>query len=319
MGSCFHERTIIGIQKGSTGNATTHLTAKHKLLPSKTEAHQRNVEKLNKVIESADEHFQKDPSRWFQVKIAPVVDSRSLEKINIRKHYVEHYVTVKNIIQNELQEAKKQYTIPFMSISLDLIQNAVQNKKLIGVRVSYIFGGSVKSWNLAVRAFNPTTDDMASRQASNLLIEWMIRILEEFGIEAEDDVLTSCTDSGSDVKRALEKVFPTHREWCVSHLLHLALADAFGSSVDPNKTKNKDVRLLLNQCRKVIETVNKSKVLKLNVDKNMLNDYGRVIKLKNSPSHRWSAVEDVLLRLLKHWNSISNAFNEIRTEFPIKN
>ncbi len=41
--------------------------------------------------------------------------------------------------------------------------------------------------------------------------------------------------------------------------------------------------------------------------------------LKNSPSHRWSAVEDVLLRLLKHWNSISNAFNEIRTEFPIKN
>ncbi len=117
----------------------------------------------------------------------------------------------------------------------------------------------------------------------------------------------------------MEKVFPTHREWCVSHLLHLALADAFGSSVDPNKTKNKDVRLLLNQCRKVIETVNKSKVLKLNVDKNMLNDYGRVIKLKNSPSHRWSAVEDVLLRLLKHWNSISNAFNEIRTEFPIKN
>ncbi len=147
----------------------------------------------------------------------------------------------------------------------------------------------------------------------------MIRILEEFGIEAEDDVLTSCTDSGSDVKRSLEKVFLTHREWCISHLLHLALADAFGSSVDPNKTKNKDVRLLLNQCRKVIETVNKSKVLKLNVDKNMLNDYGRVIKLKNSPSHRWSAVEDVLLRLLKHWNSISNAFNEIRSDFPIKN
>jgi len=102
----------------------------------------------------------------------------------------------------------------------------------------------------------------------------------------EDDVLTSCTDSGSDVKRALEKVFPTHRDWCVSHLLHLALADAFGSSVDPNKMKNKGVRLLLNQCRKVIETVNKSKVLKLNVDGNMLDNYGRVIKLKKSPSHR---------------------------------
>jgi hypothetical protein len=343
-GSCFHERTIIQIQKGSTGNATTHLTAKHRLLPSKTEAHQRNVEKLNKVIESADKHFQKDPTHWFQVNIVaftcknslayrafqrptwkmiaqkmPVVESHSLEKINLQKHYVEHHVTVKNIIQNEFQEAKKQYTIPFMSISFDLIQNAVQNKKLLGVPVSYIAGGSVKSWNLAVRAFNPATDDMASRQASNLLIEWMIQILEEFSIEVEDNVLTSCTDSSSVVKRALEKVFPTHHEWCASNLLHLALADAFGSWVDPNKMKNKDVRFLLNQCHKVIETVNKSKVLKLKVDGNMLNNYGRVIKLKNSPSHRWSAVEDVLLCLLKDRNSISNALNEIRLDFPIKN
>jgi len=170
-----------------------------------------------------------------------------------------------------------------------------------------------------VRAFNPTLHGMASRQASNLLIEWMINIVEEFGIEAEKDILTSCMDSGLDVKRALEKVFPTHHEWCVSHLLYLALADAFGSSVDPSKTKNKEVRDLLSQCCKVIETVNKSKVLKLKVDNNMIHDYGRVIKLKNSPSHRWSAVKDVLLCLLKHWNAISNAFNEIRSEFPIKN
>jgi len=140
----------------------------------------------------------------------------------------------------------------------------------------------MKSWNLAVRAFNPTLDDMASQQASNLLIEWMINIVEEFGIEAEKDILTSCMDSGSDVKRALEKVFPTHRKWCVSHLLHLALADAFGSSVDPSKTKNKKVRDLLNQCHKVIKTVNKSKVLKLKVDHNMKRDYGRVIKLKTA-------------------------------------
>jgi hypothetical protein len=69
----------------------------------------------------------------------------------------------------------------------------------------------------------------------------------------------------------------------------------------------------------VTETVNKSKLLKLKVDSNMIADYGRVIKLKNSPSHRWSAVEDVLVRLLRHWNAISNAFNEIRSEFPIKN
>jgi hypothetical protein len=156
-------------------------------------------------------------------------------------------------------------------------------------------------------------------QASDLLVLWMKTILQEFEVDPEADVLTSCTDSGSDVKRALEVVFPTHREWCVSHLIHLALADAFGSSVDPNKTKNTEVRELINACRKVIETVNKSKLLKLRVDKNMLEDFGRISKLRNSPTHRWSATEDVLVRILNYWNAISNAFNETRSEFCIKN
>ncbi len=143
-------------------------------------------------------------------------------------------------------------------------------------------------------------------------------ILVEFKINAEDHGLTSCTDSGSDVKQALEVVFPTIREWCVSHLLHLALADAFCSSVDPNKTKNSEVRDLMTSCRKIIETVNKSKLLKMKFDNKMLEDTGTVCKLRNSPSHRWSAVEDVLVRLLKYWNVLTNAFNECRLDFPIK-
>jgi len=155
-------------------------------------------------------------------------------------------------------------------------------------------------------------------RASDLLVDWMKLILNEFDIDAEDNVLTSCTDSGSDVKRALEVVFPTIREWCVSHFLHLALADAFGSHVDPNKTKNSEVRDLLNSCRKVIETVNKSKLLKVKVDNKMIQEFGYAIKLKNSPAHRWSAMEDVLIRLLKHWNILTNAFNECRLDFPIK-
>jgi hypothetical protein len=135
----------------------------------------RNIVQLNKVIESADKHFQKDPTCWFQVSIAAfacenslvfwafqsptwklianklhVVQARSLENINIRKHYVEHFVTMKDMIKNEMKEAKQHYYIPFMSISLDLIQNAVQNKKLIGVWVSYVSHGCLKSWNLDV-------------------------------------------------------------------------------------------------------------------------------------------------------------------------
>jgi hypothetical protein len=171
-------------------------------------------------------------------------------------------------------------------MSIDLIQNEVQNKKMIGIRILYIYEGKIHSWNLAMKGYNPTADDMISTPASELLMKWCSVILKEFGIKAERDVLTLCTDSGSDVKKALEKVCPTMREWCVSHLTHLALADAFGSHVNHLKTKNSEMRdFLLASCRKVIEKVKKSNVLKTILEKKLLTDFSRVMKLRNSPNH----------------------------------
>ena len=65
--------------------------------------------------------------------------------------------------------------------------------------MSYAYGTSLRSWNLACRGYNPTSDQVAGDWALDLLVDWMKMILKEFQIEAEDDVLTSCTDSGSDV------------------------------------------------------------------------------------------------------------------------
>jgi hypothetical protein len=80
-------------------------------------------------------------------------NSLSLGSINIRKHYVEHYITIKDYITQQIADARQSYKLPFLplpflSLSLNLIQNEVQNKKLLGVRACYIYNGATHSWNL---------------------------------------------------------------------------------------------------------------------------------------------------------------------------
>jgi hypothetical protein len=81
----------------------------------------------------------------------PVGRNKSLVSLNLRKHYVEHNVSIKQHIIECIDEAKAMYNVPFISLSLDLIQNELQNKKMIGVRVTYVHGSSLCNHYLAVR------------------------------------------------------------------------------------------------------------------------------------------------------------------------
>jgi hypothetical protein len=166
------------------------------------------------------------------------------------------------------------------------------------------------------QGYNPLQGHLISKQASEILMEWCCMAVKEYRINPEKDVLTSCTDSGSDVKRALEDVLPTIHEWCVPHLTHLALADAFGSHVNPKKSQNSDMREFVSRCRKMVETVNKSKVLKSIFEGKVLTDFGHIIKLQNSPSHLWSAMENNFVHILCFWYQIRNSFIESQQEFP---
>jgi len=67
LGKCYQEGTAIKIQKHSTCNGTSHLLAKHAIQSSKTTAHKRNAATLCKHIEGADDLFQANPARWFEV------------------------------------------------------------------------------------------------------------------------------------------------------------------------------------------------------------------------------------------------------------
>ncbi|KAH8933905.1 hypothetical protein BDL97_18G055500 [Sphagnum fallax] len=122
-----------------------------------------------------------------------------------------------------------------------------------------------------------------SEQLSTILHEWSLGILEEFGIKVMLDVLTSTSDSGSDVKRTLDILIDAWREWCISHLIRLALMEAFGTSIDPNNSKNVDARCFFQRIKKVIEVVNKSEYLQGAFEEAMLELLETYLKLFNSP------------------------------------
>jgi len=142
LGKCYQDITAIKIQKQSTCNGTTHLSAKHAIMASKTAAQKRNVSALCKHIEAADDLFQSDPLQWFEVNLSafasensiafsafqsntwkmivsklPVMHNRQMQTMNMRKHYVEHFVTIKKIITQETSSAAKAYYISLSQLT----------------------------------------------------------------------------------------------------------------------------------------------------------------------------------------------------------
>ena len=54
------------------------------------------------------------------------------------------------------------------------------------------------------------------------------------------------------------------------------------------------------------------------LDAKVQEDLGCSLKMKNSPAHRWSAIDDVLEHILHLWTQVQHAFNKDNHEFSIK-
>jgi len=256
--------------------------------------------------------------RWQLIGRQLPIGEGGMKSINICKLHVELYTTCKKIIIMSFAEARSFFTIKYLALYLDLINNKMSNQKYLALRMCFNTSTMFNiGYNLAVRRFAPITDERQAEQLSTILHEWSSGILEEFGIKVMLDVLTSTSDSGSDVKRTLDILIDVWWEWCISHLIHLALTEAFGTSIDLNNSKNVDAHCFFQRIKKVIEAMNKSEYLQGAFEEAMLELLEMYLKLLNSPQHRWSSTTFVLERILIAWEPLLQAYRKLNRPVPL--
>ena len=102
-------------------------------------------------------------------------------------------------------------------------------------------------------------------KASEVLFTIFRATLAEYGIKLFD-LAGGTTDSGSDVKTMCVNILlRSHNipwDWCVCHLADKAAENAFGTSADPQKSKNKDARDVIKLVTKAAAKVNQSTTFK---------------------------------------------------------
>ena len=344
-GSDGHCQTQLTITQKTTNHGCEHLSSVHDIVSAKTQSMKKNLQNHEAMIANASEGYKHNAARFFQINFGVwaaiygisfsafknndtwaviaghlPTGSASLRNLDVSKSQVEQYVHMKALVCDQLHKARSQFFgLAFLCLNLDLYQSKLSGDKYVGLRVSWSWASMLFSRNLSMRCYNPTFAERTdtTQTATELLYNWSMGVLAEFGINEKTDILTGSGDGGSDVKRLMEKEMIAKREWCVSHLLNLGMVDAFGTNIHNTQCKNREARVLFKLIRKMVETVNKSNALKTKFEENQKAAGLTTIKVANAPQHRWGSVEDTLRTSLSRWTQLQNAFAESGKDFSV--
>eukprot|EP00752_Nemacystus_decipiens_P002422 g2283.t1 len=145
-------------------------------------------------------------------------------------------------------------------------------------------------------------------------------VLSEFGVKISD-LAGGTTDSGSDVKAmCVNFLLRQHKvswDWCVCHLADRAAEHAFGTSADPQKSKNKDARAVVQLVIKAASKVNQSHVFKQKLDEAQLEMTGEVLKIRKHAPQRWLSLVHVMERIIRLWHVFRKVYANDGVEFPL--
>ncbi|CAN0588206.1 unnamed protein product, partial [Ectocarpus sp. 12 AP-2014] len=127
----------------------------------------------------------------------------------------------------------------------------------------------------------------------------------EFGIKLSD-LAGGTTDSGSGIKAVCTNfLLAQHNvywDWCVCHLADRAAEAAFGTSADPQKSKNKDARQVVSLIIKAAAKVNQSPIFKQKFDEAQMEMLGETLKISRHAPQRWLSLVRVMERIIRLWH-----------------
>jgi hypothetical protein len=134
----------------------------------------------------------------------------------------------------------------------------------------------------------------------------------------QEDLLTSSVDHGPDIRKAAREL-TKHSEWCIGHMENRACVEGFGTTLSEKESKFPESRKFFQKIRKVVETLNKSGNLKKKFQDLYAEITGssKVAMLRNSPQHRWSSIDAVLMDLIKYDELLREAHRKENIQYSL--
>ena len=237
----------------------------------------------------------------------------------MKRHILELYLTTKSFTISLLADTKEcAGGLPAFHLNVDLWTCKVSGGKFLGIRSYFIdrnfnYNGRL----LAVKPFNPSTAVRNSARVSDILFIWVKDVLHEFNLSPAD-FMSATTDSGGDIQRLGNVVMGCKWDWCLSHLLNCALVEAFGTSVDPALSKNRDVRDIFARAKRSIEYVNKSHPAQVCLDEVQREHGESSLQLLSDVPQRWKSTVNLLERLLLIWKEVRLMYSRMDKPFVIE-
>ncbi|KAI0566434.1 hypothetical protein FGB62_8g28 [Gracilaria domingensis] len=172
---------------------------------------------------------------------------------------------------------------------------------------------------LAVRHFRPEQALMGTTQLSTVLNVWFQKIIAGFNIDPEL-IMSSTSDSGSDVNRLCSILMPGSWAWYLPHLLLCVLVEAFGTCLSSNNVRNNGSCSLLKDVESVIEHIHKSKRMGTLVEDMQIREGRRTLKLLHNVLHRCLSTVRMLEKFLSLWDTLVKHYERHeQTFFPVAN